>query len=295
MSHAVLESSSVEGLLRDAATRLQAAGVEQARRDARLLLAAVLAVGTEAIIARPERRVAAEQAAAFESLVARRAAREPVSRILGRRGFWGLELGIGPATLDPRPDSETLVEAVLEWWRSPAGPRCDRPPNILDLGTGSGCLLLALLSELPRALGLGLDRDPQALVMARDNARALGLADRACFAVGDWAEAIDGTWQAIVSNPPYIRGTEIDALEPEVAQYEPRSALDGGGDGLAAYRALAPQIARLLAPGGLAALEVGADQARDVTHLLTGAGLLSAGCRRDLSGHERCVLATRDT
>ncbi|MGF1607888.1 MAG: peptide chain release factor N(5)-glutamine methyltransferase [Kiloniellales bacterium] len=277
-------------LLQAAAARLQAAGVVQPRRDARLLLAEVLQLGPEAIIARPECPVVAERAAAFESLVARRAAREPVSRILGRRGFWGLELRIGPATLDPRPDSETLVEAVLDWWR----PR-ERAGAILDLGTGSGCLLLALLSELPQAWGLGLDRDAGAVAIARDNARALGLAERARFVVGDWAGGICGAWQAIVSNPPYIREAEIDALEPEVAQYEPRSALDGGGDGLAAYRVLAPQIARLLAPGGLAALEIGADQAKDVTQLLTDVGLLPAGCRRDLSGHERCVLATRDT
>lgn len=294
MNPAVLEAVTVEALLRAAAARLQAAGVEQARRDARLLLAEVLQVGPEAILARPERLVAPEKAAAFESLVARRAAREPVSRILGRRGFWGLELRLGPATLDPRPDSETLVEAVLDWWRGQEAAG-EKAGAILDLGTGSGCLLLALLSELPRAWGLGLDCDPQAVAVARDNARALGLAERACFVVGDWGGAISGAWQAIVSNPPYIRNTEIDALEPEVAQYEPRRALDGGGDGLAAYRVLAPQIARLLAPGGLAALEVGADQAKDVSHLLTGVGLSPAGSRRDLSGHERSVLATRDT
>lgn len=273
--------------LANAATRLQAAGVEGARRDARLLLAHVLDVGAEAILACPERVLTERQSADYETLVTRRAKREPLSRVLGEREFWGLGLRLSDATLDPRPDSETLVEAVLENL-SDRGEAC----SILDLGTGSGCLLLALLTELPNATGLGVDLDPGAVETARDNARRLDLAARAGFAVGDWGQALCRGWKVIVSNPPYITDTAIDSLAPEVALYEPRRALDGGSDGLSAYRSLAPQLRRLLAPNGLAVLEVGAGQAASVEALLTAAGLISRGRRRDLAGRDRCVLAT---
>lgn len=279
--------ADVGGTLDGATARLHAAGVPGARRDARLLLAHVLGVGVEAILARPERPVTLSQSAAFDALRARRAAREPLSRILGEREFWGLSLRLSAATLDPRPDSETLVEAVLDGLpsRGDAGA-------VLDLGTGSGCLLLALLSALPKASGLGIDLDPAAVRTARDNARRLGLAGRARFAVGDWGETLAGGWKVIVSNPPYIREDAIDSLAPEVALYEPRRALDGGSDGLSAYRSLVPQLPRLLAPDGLAVLEVGAGQAAAVEALLAAAGLVSKGRRRDLAGLDRCVIAT---
>ena len=283
----VEERLDVGQALASAATRLQAEGVEGARRDARLLLARVLDVPIEAILARPERPLTVQQAAAFEAFVVRRGKREPLSRIFGEREFWGLRLRLSAATLDPRPDSETLIEAVLEKL-----PDRDATCSILDLGTGSGCLLLALLAELPNATGLGIDLDPHALETARDNACQLALADRTRFAAGDWGQALSGRWKVIVSNPPYITDRVIDSLAPEVALYEPRRALQGGSDGLSAYRSLAPQLRRLLAPNGLAVLEVGAGQAAFVEDLLTAAGLVLRGRRRDLAGHDRCVLAT---
>jgi len=281
------DRSNVGEELARAAVRLQAAGVEGPRRDARLLLARVLGVNIEAILAHPEQPLTPPQCAAFEALVARRTEREPLSRILGEREFWGLSLRISAATLDPRPDSETLVEAVLERL-----PTRSEACSILDLGTGSGCLLLALLMELPHATGLGVDFDPAAIETARGNAQRLGLAGRARFAAGNWGEAVSGGWKAIVSNPPYITESAIDSLAPEVALYEPRRALDGGSDGLSAYRSLAPQLRRLLAPDGVAVLEIGEGQAASVEDLLAAAGLVSWGRRRDLAGFDRCVIAT---
>lgn len=282
-------------LCRDAASaldwavaRLRSADVDAPRRDARILLAEVLGGDPALVTGYPERPLDETQAARFEFLIRRRAAREPVSRILGRREFWSLAFSVTPDTLDPRPESETLVEAVLARFEDRTAPL-----NLLDLGTGTGCLLLALLSELPRASGLGVDLNPEAVAVARHNAESLNLADRADFRAGDWTSDLAGSWQVIVSNPPYIMDTEIADLAPEVAGYDPRMALSGGPDGLAAYRSLIPQAARLLAPGGTLALEVGAGQAKDVGRLLDAAGLATAGRARDLSGIERCILAER--
>jgi release factor glutamine methyltransferase len=233
----------------------------------------------------PEQRLSGPEAARFAGFVARRQAREPVSRIRGRREFWSLSFAIGPATLDPRPDSEALVEAVLVRVKDLAGPL-----SILDLGTGSGCLLLALLSELPEARGLGVDLDPAALAVARRNALSLGLEDRTAFAVGDWGAALAGQWQVIVCNPPYVRDADISRLTPEVARYDPSAALDGGGDGLAAYRHVVPDIAALLAPDGLGAVELGAGLADAVENLVRESGLVSSARTRDLGGIERCLL-----
>lgn len=265
---------------------LRRAGVETARRDARLLLAEASALGPAPLLAGSERQLSAAAAERFAALVARRRAREPVSRILGQREFRSLEFAIAPATLDPRPDSETVIDAVLARLEDPVLPR-----TVLDLGTGSGCLLLALLSELPGAWGLGLDHDPVALTVARQNAATLGLAGRTVFAAGDWGAAIGGQWQVILCNPPYVKTADIGRLAPEVGRFEPRAALDGGPDGLAAYRRVIPDIARLLAPGGLAALELGAGQARRVEGLLQRAGLVPLARARDLAGIERCLLA----
>jgi release factor glutamine methyltransferase len=277
-------------MLTAAAARLSAAGVEDPRRDARLLIAAAIEAGPAQLIAHPERALDGAEAARIEASLARRAAREPVSRILGRRGFWNLELEITPDTLDPRPDSETLVAAVLE--RIGAQGLVGAPLSVLDLGTGSGCLLLALLSELPAARGLGLDISAAALAVARRNARKLGLFHRARFALGDWGSGLDGSWQLIVSNPPYITEGEIEDLAPEVARYDPRLALTAGPDGLDAYRKLLPQAARLLEPGGMLALEVGCGQQDAVTALLAATGFIELGRYRDLGGIERCLLAT---
>ncbi len=288
---AALAPPTVAATLMAAAARLDAAGVEDPRRDARLLIAAVLEVGPEYPIAFAERPLEPAVIARIEAKIARRAAREPVSRILGRRGFWTLDLKITPDTLDPRPDSETLVAAVLE--RIGARGLAGAPLEILDLGTGSGCLLLALLSELPSATGLGLDISAAALEVAVENARNLGFSDRARFEPGDWGAGLSGSWQVIISNPPYIRDQEIGDLAPEVARYDPKLALTAGPDGLDAYRALLPQAARLLAEGGVLALEVGRDQQDAVEILLAASGLAPLGRYRDLGGIERCLLASR--
>ena len=285
---AAMDGGTVARALAAGAARLREAGVEGARRDARLLLAAALGVSSDALRMRPERPLNAGERVAFESLLARRARREPVSRIVGVREFWSLPFKITPDTLDPRPDSETLVDAVL-------GRIADRdaPLDILDLGTGSGCLLLALLSDLPAARGLGVDISEPALAVARENAAALGLGSRADFLRASWGAALGGTWQVIVSNPPYILSSEIPDLAPEVQDFDPLPALAGGPDGLDAYRILAPDIARLLDPGGLAALEIGAAQIEPVEALLRTIGLKICGRVRDLAENWRCVLAEK--
>lgn len=257
---------------------MTAAGIATARLDARVL--AVAAIGADSRIA-PDFAVAVERAALYHRMIDRRAAREPVSRILGRREFWSLDFTLSPATLDPRPDSETLVEAVLA--RRPGARR------VLDLGTGSGCLLLALLSELPEASGVGLDRSFAAIETARANARALGLADRASFIVGSWGDALaGGGFDVVMSNPPYIRRADLAGLDPELT-YDPVLALDGGDDGLDAYRALIPDLPRLVAPGGLAALEVGSDQGEAVSRVMSEAGFGVEPVIRDLAGLPRVV------
>jgi release factor glutamine methyltransferase len=274
-----------------AAARLAAAGIEDPRRDARLLACRLLGGGPELLLAHPERPLSAAEAARIEAAVARRAAREPVSRILGEREFWSLPFGLNAATLDPRPDSETLVAAVLAEL-----PDRRARLSLLDLGTGSGCLLLALLSELPAASGCGIDSSAAAVEQAGANAARLGLAARATFLRHSWTEGLElagAPWDVVVGNPPYIASGEIAALAPEVARYDPPAALDGGADGLAAYRALIPAACRTLRPGGLIALEVGEGQAQAVEALLAAAGLASLRRARDLAGVERCLLAAK--
>lgn len=269
----------------ETAARLAAAGVPEPRREARLLVALALGIEAGAVHGYPERGLDPAARTRLGALTTRRAAREPFSRLAGRRGFWSLDFEVSPATLDPRPDSETLIETALMLL-----PDRMAPLRLIDFGTGSGCLVLALLSELPNAFGIGIDILPEAAATARRNAAALGLADRARFIVGHWSGAIIGRADVILANPPYISSEEIDSLAPEVARYEPRAALDGGADGVAAYRQLAPEIARLLAPDGLALLEVGVGQAAAVQRLMQGAGVALAGVRRDLAGIERCVV-----
>jgi len=271
-----------------AATRLGAAGIERPQAEARLLLEAATGRGRGQIIAFPEHALSGAERDLFDGFVARRTGREPISRILGSREFWSLRFAVGPATLDPRPDSETLVAAVLA-----RIPDRNAPLAMLDLGTGTGCLLLALLSELPQARGLGIDVSDGALDIAAANAKELGLGVRTEFRLGDWARDISAQFDVIVSNPPYIESTAIDGLAPEVAQFDPRAALDGGSDGLDAYRILVPQAARSLKPGGLLALEIGAGQGEAVRKLAIHAGLSDLGSAEDLAGIERCLLFSR--
>ncbi|WP_299437814.1 peptide chain release factor N(5)-glutamine methyltransferase [uncultured Rhodospira sp.] len=277
-------------LLATATERLRAAGVPDPRLDARLLAAHALGVASPgALTVRADEPVPAEAAARFETLVERRAAREPVARILGRRGFWTLDLVLGPDTLEPRPDTETVVSAVLD-------RVADRqaPLRLLDLGTGTGAILLALLAELPNAHGTGVDIAPGAVATARANANAHGLDDRARFVAADWRDGLPdpaGPLDVIVSNPPYIRTADLSTLDPEVRGHDPAVALDGGPDGLDAYRLVIPLAARRLAAGGWLAVEVGAGQAETVAALMRAADFGAPACVTDLAGVPRCVIA----
>jgi release factor glutamine methyltransferase len=276
----VADDSSVATALRHGATHLASAGIDNPALDARLLLAHAMGLDQAALL----RDRAAPVPASYQALLARRAAREPIAFILGRQGFWTLDFEVSQDTLIPRADSETLIEAVLA-----ARPNRASVGRVLDLGTGTGCLLLSVLSEYPAAWGLGLDLSPGAASLAARNARALGMADRTACVVADWAAPITGHFDVVLSNPPYIQGDHIGGLMPEVARFEPRQALDGGPDGLDAYRALIECVPRLLAPGGLAVLELGAGQAADVVGLARCAGF-STALRTDLGGIERAVL-----
>jgi len=281
-------SETIGAALDRGAAALAAAGFDEARRRARRLLGAALGVSPSEIVAHPERAIVGAQCERLAGMLRRMLAREPLSRILGTREFWGLELLLSADALDPRPETETVVEAVLAHL-----PERDRPYRFLDLGTGSGCLLLALLSEYRHARGIGIDLAPGAARIARDNAARLGFGARASFAVGDWGAAAAGRFDAIVANPPYIASATIPRLPPEVRDYDPLLALDGGRDGLAAYRAIAADLPRLLAPGGLFAAEIGAGQRDAVAAILGGAGLAITGVVPDLAGLPRCLLARR--
>jgi len=272
-----------------ATRRLAEAGVDSARLDARLLLTSVAGLSASAVLLDPGRTLAADAEAAFAALVDRRCRREPVSRILGKREFWSLDFAISLATLDPRPDSETVVEAVLAQFPATPGRR------VLDFGSGSGCLLLAVLSERPEWSGVGIDIAEDAVAISRANARTLGLDSRTRFVIGNWDKGLSGPFDVILSNPPYIASFEIPDLAPEVVKFEPRQALDGGEDGLDAYRALAPGIQRLLAPEGRAVLELGRGQADAVAGIMAGVGLAEIERRRDLRGVERCLVLGRPT
>ena len=268
-----------------AGRRLQAAGVGTPRLDAALLMQHVLGVSRESLLAGRALPLGPGEARRLGALVRRRAGREPLAYLTGRREFWSLDFAVDRAALVPRPESETLVEAVLAH-----GPGLAARPRLLDLGTGSGCLLVALLSELPGARGLGVDSSAAALSLARANARRHGLAGRAAFVAADWGAPLAGRFDIVVSNPPYVAASALESLAPEIACNEPRAALDGGADGYACYRRLAPEIARLLAPGGLAALELGAGMADDVAALFRASRLVEIGRRCDLAGVERCAL-----
>ena len=275
-------------LIDRASVDLRAAGIEAPRREARLLAALALECSHEMLLADPERPVGEREADRFRRFVARRAAREPLSRIRGHREFWSLDFALGPATLDPRPDSETLVATAL------ALLPAEREVRLLDCGTGTGCLLIAVLSERPHAAGIGIDIDPDAVATARANAARCGQAMRAEFVVADWRDASsvpNGSFDLVLANPPYIPSGAIAGLEPEVARYDPKAALDGGADGLDAYRALAPVLANCLAASGHAVVEIGEGQADDVAAILEGAGLILADRKCDLAGIPRCLIA----
>jgi release factor glutamine methyltransferase len=270
----------------EVAARLAAAGVENARSEAWLLLATATGAERTALLAGAVPTLGAAQEAALEAMVRRREKREPIAYILGVKEFWSLSLEVDPAVLIPRPETETVVEAALDQ----IGDRT-AALRILDLGTGSGCLLLALLSELPSATGLGVDASPAALSVAKRNAERLSLAAQATFRRGRWGAGLQERFDLIVSNPPYVTRAEWDRLQPEIRCFEPKAALVAGADGLAAYCELAPDCARLLAPNGALVLEIGFGQADAVSAILAGHGLEVFERRRDLAGIERCLVA----
>jgi len=248
-----------------------------------------LNLGLTALVARADQSVGQAEASRLARMAQRRLAGEPVARITGEKEFWGLRLKLSEDTLVPRPDTETVVEAALDFIKATARAA----PRIADIGTGSGAILLALLSELPEATGVGTDISEAALAAAKANAESLGISDRARFAVGDYASALQGRFDVIVSNPPYIRSADIPLLAIEVRDHEPRQALDGGTDGLLAYRRLAAETPAYLAPGGALIVEVGYNQAEDVGLLMEAAGFrISRPFRRDLSGIPRVVEGT---
>lgn len=285
----------METLLADATARLSAAGVTDAQRDARWLLRAAMGVSAAGLAAARGAPVPAAAAARFAAMLAAREARRPVSHILGERAFFGRRFRIDGRALDPRPESETLVETAL------AALPPEAPARVLDLGVGSGCLLLSVLAERPRARGLGVDQSPEALALAAENAALLDdegapaapIGPRLELRRGDWLAGIAERFDLILCNPPYIPESDWAELAPEVRMFEPKAALTPGEDGLAVYRALAPLLAARLRPGGLAAFETGRGQAREVAALLAAAGL-SARIHQDLGGVERVASARLD-
>ena len=267
-----------------AARLLREARIAAPELDARLLLCHAAGLTHEAYVAGINDALAPDAAARFGAYVARRLAGEPVSRIVGIREFYGRPFRIDASTLDPRPDTETLIESALAL----AGG--EQPLKLLDLGTGTGCILVTLLAELPRATGIGIDKSLAALEVAGSNAESLGVGDRARFMAGDWLEADQETFDLVVANPPYLSAADMAGLSNEVGTHDPEDALYGGPDGLAAYRRIVPRLLKVLRPGGIALFEIGHTQAEAVSGLLAEAGLiLEQGPWRDLAGRPRVV------
>jgi release factor glutamine methyltransferase len=278
-------AETLGSILAAASQALTTAGCTEPRRRARRLITSALGVGSSELVAHLDREIAEREAQQIRRLVSRALRCEPLSRVLGRREFWGIEFGLSADTLDPRPDTEAVVEAVLR-----RIPRRDAPLRLLDLGTGTGCLLLALLSELPKATGIAIDIVIGAATTARMNAGALGFASRAWFCVGDWGEALSARFAVVVFNPPYITRTGLAELPRAVRSYDPRRALDGGVDGLEAFRAIGADLPGLLTPEGIFVTEVGIGQVDAVSAILSSAGLAIDGIERDFAGVARCVV-----
>ncbi len=270
-------------LITTVAARLAAAGIENARAEARLLLAHALGITRDETLSAPA--ATPEQAASFEGFITRRAAREPFAYITGHKEFWSLDFAVGPGVLVPRPETETLIEQALAFY-----PGRPHGLAIADLGTGSGCILVAAMREFPASLGLGLDSSRDAMRWARINGLAYNMAARAEMRLDGWDAVPEDAFDIVFSNPPYIRTADIAGLEPEVSRFEPHAALDGGPDGLDAYRALAPLLPRVLKPGGRAFLEIGAGQGADMELLFPPHGLEIRAIAPDLGGIPRCLV-----
>jgi release factor glutamine methyltransferase len=277
---------SIKDLLLQGRDILKQAGINSYLLDCRLLLEAAANLTHEQIIINPDQILAAPQQERFLEFITRRANREPVSHIIGKREFYGIEFIVTKDTLDPRPDSETIIEAALKNF-----PDRTTPLKILDLGTGSGCLLLTLLSLYPNATGLGVDISKAALDVAKANSAQLSLEARATFQLGDWGDGIEAKFDLIISNPPYIKNDDIESLEQEVKLYEPHSALAGGMDGLDCYRQIAPFIGNLLDNKGIAIFEIGQGQEQDISDILFEHKINTLSYARDLQGIIRCVIA----
>lgn len=278
-------SETLVSLWTEVRKRLEAAGIDSPVLDARLLLEAGAGVSRLEIVTDPRRSVSEAQLSAVRALTARRELREPVSQIIGRKHFWTLDLDVTRDVLTPRPETEFVVEAGLQ-----ALLPADAAHRILDLGAGSGAIVLALLKERPNATAIAVDVSDAALEVVRRNAEQLGVSDRLDIRQGHWAKDIDERFDLVVSNPPYIPTADIDGLAPEVSRFEPRLALDGGADGLVAYRIITSSLPRLLKPGAAFALEVGLGQAESVAAMAEGAGLSTVEPRRDLAGIPRVVV-----
>src|SRR5262245_1809222 len=286
------EKHSMQHALVEAAQILREAGIETPELDARVLLCHAAGVTHETYIAHARGALPADSALRLEHAIARRLDREPVARITGTREFYGRGFILGKDTLDPRPDTETLIEAALDVVRKQGWQ--EKPLKLLDLGTGTGCILVTLLAELPYATGLGTDLSLGALAIAAANANAHGVAARAAFAASDWLDGISGTFELILSNPPYLATSEIAGLAMEVAAHDPRLALNGGPDGLAAYRRIAMHARDTLAGDGRLLVEIGPGQGEDVAAIFARAELTPERCeggRRDLAGRPRVIFA----
>jgi release factor glutamine methyltransferase len=284
----IARGTTVAAARRRLAQTFRDCGLDTPELDARILVGHALGLDHAALAARGDEVLAADDADRIAALARRRLAREPVARILGRKEFWGLPLMLDAATLVPRPQTETVVEAALD--AIDRGGARSRRLRLADLGTGSGALILALLSELPAALAIATDKSVAALACARANAAALGLGRRVDFVACDYAAAVKGPFDLVVTNPPYIAHDEIATLDPEVRDFDPKAALDGGRDGLDGYRVIAAQTSRLLAPAGHLVLELGAGQHEAVAGIVAAAGLRVTASRCDLSGVARALV-----
>lgn len=280
-----MKSNALESLTLAARARLKTEGIFSYREDARLLMACALGWSKEKVFANPGYELSAEERGNFEKLVARRLVREPISRIIGQREFWSLNFKISKDTLDPRPDSETLIEAVLEYF-----PNQEQALSIVDFGTGSGCLILSLLHEYKQAHGLGIDLSEGALEIATENGKHLGLEKRVHFKKGNWGQAITDSFDVVVSNPPYIPVQDEANLERDVVDFDPGTALFAGPEGLDDYRRLMPDVKRVLKPNGMAFFEIGCGQEKDVEQIMGEAGLSLVDQKRDIQGIIRCLV-----
>ena len=280
---------TIESLLRQGSQKLQQVGIENPRREAKLLLQYALGLSAEQIIGMPKDQPV--EAGRYRALLARRARREPLAYITAHKGFWTLDLKVSPATIVPRADTETIISTMLTYF-----PNRQQALSVLDLGTGTGCLLLAILAEYRCAWGVGVDINPQAVQLAYENIRHCNAhcnaEKRAWVLAGQWSDALGAEWRfdSVVSNPPYIPTTDLQTLMPEVRDYEPHLALDGGNDGLEAYRALCQRLPLVLKANGLAFLEIGINQAHSVCAIAQAYGLKVVAVTKDFSNIERVVV-----